>query len=290
MTFFNNEMKSRGKIGWLLMDNSSTHGLPADAVPHIWEEDGLRLRGFKMSNTNAVYLPANTTSHIQPLDGGIIVNFKGRFKRLFIRWIITVLDSGVARDSEKARPNMYQAIQWARTAWDEVSADTIKNCWNKVKILPAPVLVTGGGTRDDVFDELQALLVSMGDECDTLTFVDQPDERWTEAPIESDEEDAELVAALKARSEQDEEEDDDSPAVIPWTLSQARAASDGMKTFFHANQAEHPELRKYMEAVEGIEKLLENMTFSARSKQTTLLQHDFTAGPAAAQPGSADRP
>jgi hypothetical protein len=85
------------------------------------------------------------------------------------------------------------------------------------------------------------------------------------------------VAVLKARSAQDEEEDDDSPAVIPWTLSQARAASEWMKT------AEHPELCKYVAAVEGIEKLLENMTFSARSKQTTLLQYDFTAEPAAAQ-------
>jgi hypothetical protein len=58
---------------------------------------------------------------------------------------------------------MYQTIQWARTAWDEVSANTIKNCWNKIEILPAPILVTGGGTSNDVFDELQALLVSMGD-------------------------------------------------------------------------------------------------------------------------------
>ncbi len=74
MTFFNGEMRSRGMTGWLLMDNSSAHGLPADAVPHIREVDGLRLRGFKMSNTNGVYLPPNTTSHIQPLDGGIIMN------------------------------------------------------------------------------------------------------------------------------------------------------------------------------------------------------------------------
>jgi hypothetical protein len=29
------------------------------------------------------------------------------------------------------------------------------------------------------------------------------------------------IAALKARTEQDEEEDDDSTAVVPWTLSQA---------------------------------------------------------------------
>ena len=73
--------------------------------------------------------------------------------------------------------------------------------------------------------------------------------------------------------------------MVPWTLSQASAASDGMKAFFHANQAEHAELRKYMAAVEGIEKLLENMTFSARSKQTTLFQHDFTAETAAAHTG-----
>ncbi len=63
-----------------------------------------------------------------------------------------------------------------------------------------------------------------------------------------------------------------------------------MKTFFHANQEEHAELCKYMAAVEGIEKLLENMTFSVRSKQTTLLQHNFTAEPAAAQAESVDRP
>ena len=63
-----------------------------------------------------------------------------------------------------------------------------------------------------------------------------------------------------------------------------------MKTFVHSNQGEHAELRKYMDAVEGLERVLENMTFSARSKQTTLFQHAFTAEPAAAQPGSAGHP
>ncbi len=35
-------------------------------------------------------------------------------------------------------------------------------------------------------DEIAALLASMGSECDAQSFIDQPDERWTEAPIESD--------------------------------------------------------------------------------------------------------
>ena len=219
MSFFNDEMKNRGKTGWLFIDNSSTHCLPPDATSHVWEVDGLRLRGFKMSNTNAVFLPANTTSHIQPLDAGIIVNFKAKFRRLFICWIIFMLDSGIARDSEKARPNMYQAIQWARTAWDEVTPETMKNCWNKVKILPAPLVVAGGGATNDVWDKLRALLVSMGDECDVLTFVDQPNESWTEALVDSNEEDDEVVAVIRACNAQDVEDADDSTAVIPLTLS-----------------------------------------------------------------------
>ncbi len=34
-----------------------------------------------------------------------------------------------------------------------------------------------------------------------------------------------------------------------------------MKIFLHANQEEHPELRKYLAHVEGIKKLLETMAF-----------------------------
>jgi hypothetical protein len=62
------------------------------------------------------------------------------------------------------------------------------------------------------------------------------------------------------------------------------------ETCFYANQGEHPERRKYVDAVEGIEKVLKRMTFSARSKQTKLLHHAFTAVSAADQPASAGRP
>ncbi len=89
------------------------------------------------------------------------------------------------------------------------------------------------------------------------------------------------------------EEADDSTSVVPWTLNKARAGSaePEMKTFFHTtNVGEHPELRKYMDAVEGIKKLVERMTFSARSKQTTLLQHAFTAVSADDHPASAGHP
>ena len=53
ITDFNEEMKGMGKTAWLLMDNSSTHGIPAGCTGKIWEVDGLRLRGFEMSNTKS---------------------------------------------------------------------------------------------------------------------------------------------------------------------------------------------------------------------------------------------
>ncbi len=45
--------------------------------------------------------------------------------------------------------------------------------------MPVPVVVAwgDGGIRDAAFDELHYLLVSMGEECDVLALVDQPDER-----------------------------------------------------------------------------------------------------------------
>ena len=84
-----------------------------------------------------------------------------------------------------------------------------------------------------------------------------------------------MVSALKARSEQDVEEADDSLVVIPWTLSQARAASEGVKAFVHSNLEEHPELRKYMAHVEDLETLLENMTLIS-----TIKANYATPGPA----------
>ena len=96
---------------------------------------------------------------------------------------------------------------------------------------------------------------------------------------ESDDNDAELVAVLNARREDDKDDADDSKAVVPWALLQAPTGSGEMKIFVQANQQEHPELRKYNDAVEGLGALIEKMPFSARSKQITLLDHAFERRP-----------
>ena len=135
------------------------------------------------------------------------------------------------------------------------------------------------GPADSVMQELQELLTSfasvLGVHLQTEDLTNDLEERWTEAPQEDVEEDAELATALLQRGPggDDEDEADDSVERVPMTLKEARAASEALKIFVQENQAEHSELRDYKDAVETLNRLIEKMAFSTRSRQTTIPEH-----------------
>ena len=66
---FNKKMRSQHRNVLLLLDNFSAH---STAVDEINEE---------LTNVTVRFLPANTTSIFQPIDIGIIKNFKALYKR-----------------------------------------------------------------------------------------------------------------------------------------------------------------------------------------------------------------
>ena len=50
---------------------------------------------ISLTNIELVYLPPNTTAHLQPMDVGIIHSFKAKYKREFCNHIICQFDSDI---------------------------------------------------------------------------------------------------------------------------------------------------------------------------------------------------
>ena len=49
----------------------------------------------RFSNAKAVFLPKNTTSSLQPLDVGIIRNFKVKYQNKLLKFVISRIDNNV---------------------------------------------------------------------------------------------------------------------------------------------------------------------------------------------------
>jgi hypothetical protein len=186
ITYFNSEMKKLKKTGWLLMDNCSSHRKAfSNREPCRWEGNNLFFEGFKLSNTNCVFLPAKTTSWTQLLDQGIICAFKAAYRKRHVRWIIAMLDSGKFENASQAKVDLRSALEWVHTAWEELSEKTVRNCWNHAKILPTPM--DNADVDDNVVSESAGLLLEfVGAELEVNDVVGDRTvtEQWTEAPAE----------------------------------------------------------------------------------------------------------
>ena len=102
----------------------------------------------RFSNIQVCFLPANTTSTLQPLDLGIMNNFKFYFRRHFLQYVISKIDEcDKASDIVKSL-NVLIAIRWVALAWSQVTADTISKCFRKAGILDTQLDVNSRDTDD----------------------------------------------------------------------------------------------------------------------------------------------
>ena len=87
----------------------------------------------------------------QPLDQGIISAFKAYYKSEMVSDLVTAYSGSVADLQEKAKSakkgqkgiklgcnaNLLDASRITYKCWDRLTSETIVNCWNHSKILPA---------------------------------------------------------------------------------------------------------------------------------------------------------
>ncbi|XP_064475509.1 tigger transposable element-derived protein 6-like [Ornithodoros turicata] len=112
---FDNTLKQENRQAILLVDNAGCH----------------KLRGEEFTNLRVEFLPANTTSKIQPLDAGINRSAKVRYQTELVRHYIALAESG-----EKQTAGLRWCIRTFSRARGSVSPATIKNCWRHTGILP----------------------------------------------------------------------------------------------------------------------------------------------------------
>ena len=111
---FNRRMVREKRSVLLLMDNAPSHIFPDN-----------------LTNVRCEFLPPSTTSHLQPMDAGIINAYKAHYRGYLVRFIVDAIDGG-----RPTRVEISDAIRWTKLSWDALTADTIINCWRHTGILP----------------------------------------------------------------------------------------------------------------------------------------------------------
>lgn len=100
----------------LVLDNAPSH--PEDDLK---SDDG---------NITCCFLPANTTSLIQPMDQSVIVAMKRRYRKKFIQRLVAEDDTSLI-DYWKAY-NIKDVVVNVSDAWADVTTQTLQNAWNKL--------------------------------------------------------------------------------------------------------------------------------------------------------------
>jgi hypothetical protein len=103
LRWFDNLMIRKGKKALLLMDNFSAHELAVELI-----EDGNELK-----MTKVMWLPPNATSVYQPLDQGIIQNWKTYVKKQFVVFMAKTFDEGKNLSEEM---HVLRAVRWGISA------------------------------------------------------------------------------------------------------------------------------------------------------------------------------
>jgi hypothetical protein len=100
---------------------------------------------YQPKNVLVVFFEPNLTAWIQPLDAGIIHCVKVHYRREQCHW---ALDRDDAREEDIWVMDQLEAMRLMDCAWDNVTVDTIVNCWDHMKILPSPEEQAQQGTGE----------------------------------------------------------------------------------------------------------------------------------------------
>ncbi|XP_064081201.1 tigger transposable element-derived protein 1-like [Macrobrachium nipponense] len=118
-------------VEWYL----SSKGLPFKVLLVLDKSPGAPSNLSNMHpNVKVVYLPLNTTLLIQPMDQGVIANFKAYYLRRTIRSALRAIEGNKELTLKQFWKgyNITDAVRNIASAWDEVKTTTLNGAWKKL--------------------------------------------------------------------------------------------------------------------------------------------------------------
>ena len=107
----------------VVLDNCSAHPDPQELV----SDDG---KFF------AKFLPPNVTSLIQPMDQGVLISLKRRYRKELLHRLIIEDEVGTSIIEFLKGLNMKTTIDLVAEAWDDIPSTTMQRSWRKILPLP----------------------------------------------------------------------------------------------------------------------------------------------------------
>ena len=83
----------------------------------------------QLSHVKLVFLLPNTTSCLQPCDGGIIQDVKSNYRCWFLRHLLLRMNDTASASDLAKEVTVLDAMMWLKLAWDDVSDITIQKCF-----------------------------------------------------------------------------------------------------------------------------------------------------------------
>lgn len=236
---WDNELTKKKKRALLFIDNCPAHNpLPV------------------LISLKVEFLPPNTTSKLQPLDLGIIKNFKVKYRTEVVNHVLRQI-----QENRAVVPiNVLEALHFIKKAWDEVSPRTIQNCFSACGFdvittdesdtaleNPEEVEIDGWGILSSVFDVDAKFNEFVEVDCDLPVCFPPTDESIVREVLGREEEDD---AGL------DNLEDPEIEPPTPPTVQEARQAIDTIRCFLESSEdIEYDIFRKLNEISSVVSKL-----------------------------------
>ena len=190
------------------------------------------------------------------MDAGIIMSFKRHYHHLHVKWILSQVEEG--KEINELKMDVLQAIRYIIKSWNEVTCETIYNCWNHTKILPDRTNVNLTNLSDNIDNSMLSQSVAtlnLNNVMSIEEYLNNPEER-TIYEIPEDDKIVEMVVEMyKQKTEVEGGDDDDNDDSVEQALISSSEALKSLETV-HTFLLQQENASEQIKIVSSLEKYI----------------------------------